>query len=105
MLKTPNNFYFVYEFCNGGTLESVLRKDKFVNEKDGLLIFKQLIDAFQVLNKYNIMHRDLKPDNIFFSNGVVKLGDFGFCKSLEKANMTKTMLGSPIYMAPEILRG
>jgi serine/threonine-protein kinase ULK/ATG1 len=51
------------------------------------------------------MHRDLKPDNIFFNAGVVKLGDFGFCKSLEKANMTKTMLGSPIYMAPEILRG
>jgi serine/threonine protein kinase len=70
-----------------------------------LLIFRQLLEAFQVLNKYNIMHRDLKPDNIFFSNGVVKLGDFGFCKSLEKANMTKTMLGSPIYMAPEILRG
>jgi serine/threonine protein kinase len=74
-------------------------------EKKALLIFKQLLEAFQVLNKYNIMHRDLKPDNIFFSNGVVKLGDFGFCKSLEKANMTKTMLGSPIYMAPEILRG
>lgn len=51
------------------------------------------------------MHRDLKPDNIFFNQGIVKLGDFGFCKSLEKANMTKTMLGSPIYMAPEILRG
>jgi serine/threonine-protein kinase ULK/ATG1 len=74
-------------------------------EKKALLIYKQLLEAFQVLNKYNIMHRDLKPDNIFFSNGVVKLGDFGFCKSLEKANMTKTMLGSPIYMAPEILRG
>ncbi len=74
-------------------------------EKKALLIDKQLLEAFQVLNKYNIMHRDLKPDNIFFSNGVVKLGDFGFCKSLEKANMTKTMLGSPIYMAPEILRG
>lgn len=70
-----------------------------------MLVFKQLIDAFQVLNKYNIMHRDLKPDNIFFNQGIVKLGDFGFCKSLEKANMTKTMLGSPIYMAPEILRG
>ena len=51
------------------------------------------------------MHRDLKPDNIFFHNGVVKVGDFGFCKSLEKAEMTKTMLGSPIYMAPEILNG
>jgi serine/threonine protein kinase len=31
------------------------------------------------------MHRDLKPDNIFFDNGVVKVGDFGFCKNLEKA--------------------
>ena len=78
----------------------MLRKDRIIPENKALLIFKQLIDAFQVLNKYNIMHRDLKPDNIFFNQGVVKLGDFGFCKSLEKANMTKTMLGSPIYMAP-----
>jgi serine/threonine protein kinase len=49
------------------------------------------------------MHRDLKPDNIFFSDGKVKLGDFGFCKMLE-VNMAQTMLGSPIYMAPEILK-
>ena len=83
----------------------MLRKERVIPERQALLIFKQLLDAFQVLNKYNIMHRDLKPDNIFFNGGVVKLGDFGFCKSLEKANMTKTMLGSPIYMAPEILRG
>jgi len=100
MLKTQNNFYFVYEYCNGGTLEGMLRKQNTLDEKSALLIFKQLLEAFQVLNKYNIMHRDLKPDNIFFHNGVVKVGDFGFCKSLEKAEMTKTMLGSPIYMAP-----
>lgn len=49
------------------------------------------------------MHRDLKPDNIFFSDGKIKLGDFGFCKMLE-VNMAQTMLGSPIYMAPEILK-
>jgi serine/threonine-protein kinase ULK/ATG1 len=100
MLKTQNNFYFVYEYCNGGTLEGMLRKQNNLDEKNALLIFKQLIEAFQVLNKCNVMHRDLKPDNIFFHNGVVKVGDFGFCKSLEKAEMTKTMLGSPIYMAP-----
>lgn len=47
------------------------------------------------------MHRDLKPDNIFFHNNNVKLGDFGFCKTLGTGNdMTSTMLGSPIYMAP-----
>lgn len=52
------------------------------------------------------MHRDLKPDNIFFHNGNLKLGDFGFCKTLGSPNdMACTMLGSPIYMAPEVLKG
>lgn len=54
-----------------------------------------------MLNRFNIMHRDIKPENIFFSNGKVKLGDFGFCKGLKPGeHMAKTMLGSPIYMAP-----
>jgi serine/threonine protein kinase len=83
----------------------MLRKEHTLEEKKAMLILKQLLEAFSILNKYNIMHRDLKPDNIFFHNGVLKVGDFGFCKSLEKAEMTKTMLGSPIYMAPEILNG
>jgi serine/threonine-protein kinase ULK/ATG1 len=66
------------------------------------------------------MHRDLKPENIFFTTlsgqeegesmgserKKVKLGDFGFCKGLKPdENLAKTMLGSPIYMAPEVLKG
>jgi serine/threonine-protein kinase ULK/ATG1 len=52
------------------------------------------------------MHRDVKPDNILFHDGIVKLGDFGFCKNLgNDTDMTSTMLGSPIYMAPEVLKG
>lgn len=52
------------------------------------------------------MHRDIKPQNIFFNKGKVKLGDFGFSKGLEPGEyMAKTMLGSPIYMAPEVLKG
>jgi len=59
-----------------------------------------------VLVSKNILHRDLKPGNIIFSNNLVKVADFGFCKSLEcPTSMTKTMVGSPIYMAPEILKG
>ena len=47
------------------------------------------------------MHRDIKPGNILFHNGVLKLADFGFCKSLQSSkDLTHTMLGSPIYMAP-----
>ena len=52
------------------------------------------------------MHRDLKPQNILLHNGIVKLADFGFCRPLKSQDeMVHTMLGSPIYMAPEILRG
>lgn len=52
------------------------------------------------------MHRDLKPANIMLHNGQVKLGDFGFCKSMNHPDdLSSTMVGSPIYMAPEILKG
>ena len=62
--------------------------------------------AFQILNKSNIMHRDIKPSNILLNNGVIKLADFGFCKPLKDSkDLSQTMLGSPIYMAPEILKG
>ena len=52
------------------------------------------------------MHRDIKPDNILIHNGNLKIADFGFCKPLENANeLAQTMLGSPIYMAPEVIKG
>jgi serine/threonine protein kinase len=70
-----------------------------------LLYFKQLLSAFRVLNKHNIIHRDLKPDNIYFHDGIIKVGDFGFCKAMDSnEELAKTMLGSPLYMAPEVLK-
>lgn len=65
-----------------------------------------MIEAFKVLSRSNIMHRDIKPDNILIHNGNIKIADFGFCKPLENQNdMVQTMLGSPIYMAPEVIKG
>lgn len=49
MLKTVNNFYFVYEYCNGGTLEKILKKQNSLGEKQSLLYLKQLFNAFKVL--------------------------------------------------------
>jgi serine/threonine-protein kinase ULK/ATG1 len=43
MLKTSNNFYFIYEYCNGGTLEGLLGKQSKLSEPNALLIFKQLL--------------------------------------------------------------
>lgn len=61
MLKTVNHFYFVYEYCNGGTLEDLIKEKKPLPEKLALNYFSQMIEAFKVLSKHNIMHRDLKP--------------------------------------------
>lgn len=106
ILKTVNNFYFFYEFCNGGTLDQEIRKCGCLKELKILEYLEQLLEAFRVLTANNIMHRDLKPSNIMVHNGKLKLGDFGFCKSLEnQRDLAQTMLGSPIYMAPEVLRG
>ena len=106
MLKSQNNMYLVYEFCNGGTLEEAIKAKKFLDEKRSIEVFLQLLNAFKTLVKLNILHRDLKPSNILFHNNVIKVADFGFCKALKASNdLTKTMVGSPIYMAPEILKG
>jgi serine/threonine-protein kinase ULK/ATG1 len=106
MLKTANNTYLVYEFCDGGTLEDILQAQHHMSELDSIKIFKGLINAFQSIYKENILHRDLKPSNILFHNNVVKIADFGFCKKMTgPQELTFTMVGSPIYMAPEILKG
>ena len=53
-----------------------------------------------------IIHRDLKANNIFCcSHGIVKLGDFGISKALgQQQNFARTMVGTPYYMSPEILK-
>jgi len=53
-----------------------------------------------------ILHRDLKPSNILFHEKKIKIADFGFCKPLAGSfDSAETMVGSPIYMAPEVLKG
>lgn len=56
------------------------------------------------LSEHFILHRDIKPNNIFFKSDHLKLADFGFCKRLRGGDdFTQTSLGSPLYMAPEVL--
>lgn len=106
MLKTVNNMYLVYEYCEGGTLEDIVQRKRFLPETEALNIFLQLLNAFKAIYKENILHRDLKPSNILIHNGVFKIADFGFCKKVSNPQeLTFTMVGSPIYMAPEILKG
>lgn len=106
IIKTNSYIYLVYEYCEEGTLEDHLHKRGALPEKEALLLFRQLTHAMKSLHEYHVLHRDVKPNNIFFKAGHLKLADFGFCKRLRSSDdFTQTSLESPLYMAPEILNG
>ncbi|XP_058212890.1 serine/threonine-protein kinase ATG1c-like isoform X2 [Rhododendron vialii] len=69
---------------------------------------QQLAVGLQILRKNNLIHRDLKPQNLLLSskddNAVLKIADFGFARSLEPKVLAETLCGSPLYMAPEIMQ-
>ena len=60
MLRTTNNMYMVYEFCEGGDLEHYLKRKRRCNEAEALKIIKQVINACYSMYEHNILHRDLK---------------------------------------------
>jgi serine/threonine-protein kinase ULK/ATG1 len=109
MIRTNKNFYFAYEYCNGGDLEGLMTRQpnkKHLTESQAVNIFKQLLMGFTSLVRENILHRDLKPANILFHNGVAKIADFGFCKTLSsRTELASSTVGSPLYMAPEVVQG
>ena len=72
------------------------------NEETVIAIAKDICTALEICKKNEIVHRDVKPQNIFVSpNGDYKLGDFGIAKAVEKT-MGGTLAGTPKYMAPEV---
>ena len=106
IIKTNSYIYLVYEYCEEGTLEDFLRNKGALPEKEAMLIFRQLTNAMKSLHDSHVLHRDIKPNNIFFKAGHLKLADFGFCKRLRNSDdFTQPSLGSPLYMAPEISNG
>lgn len=69
----------------------------------------QLAAGLKVLRAHNLIHRDLKPQNLLLTAGAVesatlKIADFGFARSMEPQDLAETLCGSPLYMAPEILQ-
>ena len=99
--KSANNIYLAMEYYNGGDLLAKILDGK-LTEKDSIRYFKQIVKGMIDLWKHNIMHRDLKPQNIMLHNDVIKIVDFGLSKE-SGANIYLTSLGTPLTMAPEVL--
>ncbi len=100
--------YIVTEFIPGVTLARFCREHTFTLSESGLLVFHRLLVALGHAHSAGIIHRDLKPENIMITpGGELKLMDFGIARIVENPKMTSTgqILGSPAFMAPEIVRG
>lgn len=103
--ESNESLFLVFEFCNSGDLNKYMRQRPRLLEEEALDFLKQLIRAFKLLNDHNIIHRDLKLENVLMNkNGqklVLKLCDFDFLKKGEFGN---SYCGTSLYMAPEILK-
>jgi len=99
----------ITEYVNQGDFEKKIEinyKDKkYFEEKDILNWLFQVCLALQYLHENSIIHRDIKPSNIYLTeNNIIKLGDFGTSKDISPWHRTRTLAGSPLYSAPELLK-
>ena len=120
--KTKKHYYIVMEFCNGGELEKALQKyqikyGKPFSEEIVQHLMRQIIDAFRFIHSKNVMHRDIKLENILLHfnnpqdkenlnmmNAIVKIIDFGFACKIAKNGLTTTTIGNPMNMDPLMLK-
>ncbi|KAK4749500.1 hypothetical protein SAY87_026949 [Trapa incisa] len=108
IIEVPGKIHLVLEYCRGGDLSVYIQRHGRVPEEIAKHFMEQLARGLQVLRDNNLIHRDLKPQNLLLSTGddrsVLKIADFGFARSLQPRGLAETLCGSPLYMAPEIMQ-
>ena len=92
------------EYCHCGSIQSFLRSGNRLKEDELREVVSCCLLGLSYLHNRNVMHRDIKPDNLFISeSGVIKLGDFGLAVQLEHScSKRNTTCGTSLYMAPEV---
>ena len=121
MLKHPNiiaysdSFFqekalmIVMEYAQGGTMYNFIeeREGKLLDEEEIIRLFVQITLAIHHVHKQNILHRDLKTQNILLNKTrkVVKIGDFGISKILSSKSKANSVIGTPCYISPELCEG
>uniref|UniRef100_A0A8C5NRY0 Serine/threonine-protein kinase Chk2 n=1 Tax=Junco hyemalis TaxID=40217 RepID=A0A8C5NRY0_JUNHY len=101
------DYYIVLELMEGGELYHRVSRPVKMKEEICKLYFYQMLLAVKYLHDNGIIHRDLKPENVLLSSSeemcLVKITDFGQSKILGEASLMKTLCGTPMYLAPEVL--
>jgi len=102
--------YCVLAYMSGGTLRSLLARNKQLPLADVMGIGATLARALDFAHQQNIVHRDVKPENILFAGGHPCIADFGIARAIERAagdstTSTGIVRGTPAYMSPEQASG
>jgi serine/threonine-protein kinase len=102
--------YIVMEFLEGQTLGHLMQSIRPMPQSDALRIASRICEALHYMHEHNVVHRDLKPDNIMICNdGSIRIMDFGIAKFEGQRRLTfggfTPAMGTPDYMAPEQVKG
>jgi len=109
MFETPERIFVVMEKLKGDMLEMILSSELGrLSERITRFLVMQILVALKHLHSKNIVHCDLKPENVLLSSDSdfpqVKLCDFGFARIIGEKSFRKSVVGTPAYLAPEVLR-
>jgi serine/threonine protein kinase len=98
--------YIVMEYAEGGTLEKYcLPQNLLPSDTVAEIIFK-CVRALSFAHAEGLIHRDIKPGNILHKSGTdIKIADFGAAVNMDADKTQATQIGSPLYMAPEVIKG
>ncbi|MGO5260484.1 Stk1 family PASTA domain-containing Ser/Thr kinase [Lactobacillus amylovorus] len=100
--------YMVMEYVDGPDLKEYIRENSPLDLREVIRIMDQILSAVALAHKHNVIHRDLKPQNILMDKrGNIKIADFGIAVALNQSSITQTnsVMGSVHYMSPEQTRG
>eukprot|EP00727_Mastigamoeba_balamuthi_P008340 m51a1_g4128 putative myosin light chain (414) ;mRNA; f:184771-186942 len=100
--------YLIMEMADGGPLYDEIVQRGSYNEADAANVMRQILSATAYLHENGIAHRDLKPENLLLVKGTeykVIISDFGLSKDFVASSPLMTCVGSPSYVAPEIING
>uniref|UniRef100_A0A673LDI5 non-specific serine/threonine protein kinase n=1 Tax=Sinocyclocheilus rhinocerous TaxID=307959 RepID=A0A673LDI5_9TELE len=106
VMETERLIYLVTEYASGGEIFDHLVAHGRMAEKDARRKFKQIVAAVYFCHCRNIVHRDLKAENLLLDHNLnIKIADFGFSNLFARGQLLKTWCGSPPYAAPELFEG